>query len=42
MGPRTWESIQGPLVRHQTQLLISIGGLGLLFRWRFMTRSQAP
>jgi hypothetical protein len=30
MGPRSWESIQGPLMKHQTQLLISFGGIGFL------------
>jgi hypothetical protein len=31
MGPRSWESIQGPLMRHQAQLPISFGGIDLLF-----------
>jgi hypothetical protein len=31
MGPRSWEFFQGPLTRHQTQLLISFGGIGLIF-----------
>jgi hypothetical protein len=30
MGPRSWESFQGPLARCQVQLLISFGGIGLL------------
>ncbi len=30
MGPRSWESFQGHLVRCQTQLPISFGGIGLL------------
>jgi hypothetical protein len=30
ISPRSWESIQGSLMRHQTQLLISFGGIGLL------------
>jgi len=31
MGPRSWESFQGPLARHQIRLSISFGGIGLLF-----------
>ncbi len=31
MGLGLWESIQGPLVRHQAQLPIFFGGIGLLF-----------
>jgi hypothetical protein len=31
MGPRSWESFQGPLAKHQAQLLISFGGIGLIF-----------
>jgi len=30
-GPRSWESFQGPLARHQAQLLISFGGIGCIF-----------
>jgi hypothetical protein len=30
-GPRSWESFQGPLTRHQAQLLISFGGIGVIF-----------
>jgi len=30
MGPRPWESIQGPLMKRQAQLPISFGGIGLL------------
>jgi hypothetical protein len=30
-GPRSWESFQGPLARHQAQLLISFGGIGVIF-----------
>jgi hypothetical protein len=30
MGPRLWESIQGPLARHQVRLPISFGRIGLL------------
>jgi len=30
VGPRSWESIQGPLMKCQAQLLISFGGIGLL------------
>ncbi len=30
MGPRSWESIQGPLMRCQAWLPISFGGIGLL------------
>ncbi len=29
MGPGSWEFFQGPLVRHQVQLPISFGGMGL-------------
>jgi hypothetical protein len=29
MDPRLWESFQGPLAKHQTQLLISFNGIGL-------------
>jgi hypothetical protein len=31
MGPESWESFQGPLMRHQTQLPISFCGIGFLF-----------
>ncbi len=31
MGPRLWESFKGPLVKCQTQLPTSFGGIGLLF-----------
>jgi hypothetical protein len=31
MGPRLWESFQGPLVKHQAQLSISFGGIGFFF-----------
>jgi hypothetical protein len=31
MGPRSWESFQGPLARCQVRLLISFSGIGLLF-----------
>jgi hypothetical protein len=31
MGLELGESFQGPLVRHQTQLPISFGGIGFLF-----------
>ncbi len=31
MGSRSWESIQGPLARHQAQLSIFFGGISLLF-----------
>jgi len=30
MGPCSWESFQGPLMRRQTRLLISFGGIALL------------
>jgi hypothetical protein len=32
MGLGSWEFIQGPLVRRQTQLLIFFGSIGLLFK----------
>jgi hypothetical protein len=31
MGPRSWEFFQGPLMRHQTWLLISFNGIGFQF-----------
>jgi hypothetical protein len=31
MGPKSWESFQGPLTRCQAQLLISFVGIGLIF-----------
>jgi len=30
MDPGSWEFFQGPLVRHQVQLPIPFGGMGLL------------
>jgi hypothetical protein len=30
MGPRSWEFIQGPLMRQQAQLSIFFGGIDLL------------
>jgi hypothetical protein len=30
MGPRSWESFQGPLIKHQAQLLISFGGISFI------------
>ncbi len=31
MGPGSWESFQGPLTRRQARLLISFGGISLIF-----------